>query len=156
MTQAVSYWKIKIHGGEKDMQNITSIAARFFEACETGKGWEICKAFCKDNASFSAQAEPLIDVVVLRDYTEWMKWLLVVIPDGRYTIKSFATDDSRNSVCAFGTFSGTHTGHGGPCAPTGRTLNTDYVYAIEFTDDRIHHVTKIWNAGWALKELGWA
>ena len=25
----------------------------------------------------------------------------------------------------------------------------------EFDGDRIRHMTKIWNAGWALKELGW-
>jgi len=25
-----------------------------------------------------------------------------------------------------------------------------------FDGDKIRHMTKIWNAGWALKELGWA
>jgi hypothetical protein len=35
------------------------VATRFFEACEAGKGWEACKAYCKPDATFSAQAEPL-------------------------------------------------------------------------------------------------
>jgi hypothetical protein len=42
------------------------------------------------------------------------KGLLAFIPDGRYVVKSFATDNERNNVCAYGVFSGTHTGQGGP------------------------------------------
>jgi hypothetical protein len=26
---------------------------------------------------------------------------------------------------------------------------------MEFDGDKIRHMTKIWNAGWAMKELGW-
>jgi hypothetical protein len=29
---------------ERTMTSITEIAKQFFEACETGKGWERCKA----------------------------------------------------------------------------------------------------------------
>lgn len=47
------------------MANITAIAERFFEACETGKGWEGCQAYCTSDASFAAQAEPLADVKTL-------------------------------------------------------------------------------------------
>jgi hypothetical protein len=34
------------------------VARQFFEACEAGKGWAASQAYCKPNASFSAQAEP--------------------------------------------------------------------------------------------------
>ena len=44
------------------MTSITEIAKQFFEACESGKGWEGCKAYCNTNATFSAQAEPLAGV----------------------------------------------------------------------------------------------
>src|SRR5271166_3719395 len=81
--------------------------------------------------------------------------LLSFMPDGRYAVKSFATDDERNSVCAYGVFSATHTGQGGPCPPTGKSTTTDYVYVMDFDGDKIRHMTKIWNAGWAMKELGW-
>ena len=47
------------------MPNITTIAKQFFEACEAGRGWEICKAYCTPNASFVAQSEPLADVRTL-------------------------------------------------------------------------------------------
>jgi len=38
---------------------------------------------------------------------------------------------------------------------TDKSTNTDYVYVMEFEGDKIRHMTKIWNAGWAMKELGW-
>jgi predicted ester cyclase len=50
----------------------------------------------------------------LADYTEWMKAAREYLPDGSYEVKSFATDHKRNNVCAYGVFSGTHTGPGGP------------------------------------------
>jgi predicted ester cyclase len=141
--------------GRRDMADITSVANQFFEACEHGKGWEICRSYCTPNASFSAQAEPLADQRTLKEYADWMKGLMTAIPDGRYVVKSFATDSQRNSVCAYGVFSGTHTGQGGPCPPTGKTVNSDYVYVMEFEGDKIRYMTKIWNAGWAMKQLGW-
>ena len=48
-----------------------------------------------------------------------MQGLFTPIPDGSYVVKSFATDTSRNNVSAYGVFSGTHTGQGGPVPPTG-------------------------------------
>jgi predicted ester cyclase len=134
---------------------ITETARAFFEACETGEGWEGCSRYCHPEAGFSAQAEPLADVRTLPDYTEWMKGALVLMPDGRYELKAFATDQERSSVCAYAVYSGTHTGEGGPVPPTGKSMSTDYVYVMEFDDGKISHMTKIWNAGWAMKELGW-
>ena len=138
------------------MSNITEVAKQFFEACEAGRGWEVCRAYCTSSASFAAQSEPLTGITTLQGYADWMKGLLTFVPDGRYEIKSFATDAERQSVCAYGVFSATHTGQGGPCPPTGKATITDYVYVMEFESDKIRHMTKIWNAGWAMKELGWA
>ena len=139
------------------MASIRDIAQEFFVACEAGKGWSVCKAFCTDNATFSAQAEPLSGVSTLAQYTDWMKGLMAILPDGKYQVRSFAVDGERNNVCAYGVFTGTHTGEGGPIPPTGRHLTgTDYVYVMDFDGDKIKHMTKIWHAGWAMKELGWA
>jgi len=85
-----------------------------------------------------------------------MKGIRAVLPDGRYEIKSFATDAGRNNVAAYGVFHGTHTGAGGPVPPTGRRTSTDYVYVMQFEGEKIAHMTKIWHAGLAMKELGWA
>ena len=137
------------------MSNISQTAKEFFEVCEAGKGWDACAAYCTPNASFSAQAEPLAGITSLRDYAEWMRGLLGFLPDGRYDLHSFAVDDERGSVVAFATFVATHTGEGGPCPPTGKSTQTDYVYVMQFEDGKIRHMTKIWNAGWAMRELGW-
>ena len=138
------------------MANIAAIARDFFEACDAGKGWEGCRAYCLPNATFAAQAEPLTELRTLQAYAEWMKGLLTFMSDSSYQIKSFAIDSERNSVCAYGVFSATHTGEGGPCPPTGKRMSTDYVYVMQFDGDRISHMTKIWNAPWAMRELGWS
>lgn len=137
-------------------RSIQSVAESFFDACETGRGWDVCRQYCAAEASFSAQAEPLLDVKTLAQYTEWMKGIMGILPDARYELKAFATDTARNSVVAYAVFHGTHTGPGGPVHPTGRRISTDYVYAMQFEGDKITHMTKIWNAGLAMKDLGWA
>jgi predicted ester cyclase len=131
-------------------------AMGFFDACESGKGWDGCSQYCTEDATFAAQAEPLADVKDLRGYTEWMKGLMTLMPDGSYDLKAFAIDDARATVVACAVFSGTHTGEGGPVPPTGKHVDSDCVYVMQFDGDRIGHMTKVWNAGIAVRELGWA
>ena len=138
------------------MSSIKEKAEQFFDACETGKGWETCRQYCQPQATFSAQADALNGVDTLEAYTEWMKGLLTPVPDGRYEVRSFAVDEDRNNVAAFGIFRGTHTGEGGPLPPTGKQIEADYVYIMEFEGDQIRHLTKVWNDGFSLKQLGWA
>ena len=135
---------------------MVEVAQAFFDACESGKGWEVCEQYCAPDATFSAQAEPLADVHTLEGYTDWMKAILTPLPDGRYEVKSFAADEERNDVIAYGIFTATHTDEGGPRPPTGKSTSSDYVYVMDFEGGRISHMTKIWNAGLTLKELGWA
>jgi len=137
------------------MASIATIAEDFFAACEAGQGWGVCKAYCTPDATFSAQAEPLKNVTTLSQYTDWMKGLMTIMPNGHYEVKSFAADTERNNVAAYGVFSGTHTGPGGPCPPTGKSTRTDYVYVMQFKGEKISHMTKIWHSGLAMKELGW-
>ena len=71
------------------------------------------------------------------------------MPDGRYEVMSFATDAERSNVWPMA------------CSPPpiprsdGKSTRTDYVYVMQFADGKIAHMTKIWNAPWAMKELGW-
>jgi predicted ester cyclase len=71
-------------------------------------------------------------------------------------VRRLATDADRKNVCAYGVFSGTHSAEGGPMPPTGKSTSTDYVYVMDFTAGKISRMTKIWNSGWAMRELGWA
>ena len=138
------------------MSAIEPVGQSFFEACETGKGWANCQEFCTPNATFSCQADALAEVRTLEAYTDWMKGLFGPIPDGSYTLKAWGVDEERNSVVAAAVFTGTQTGEGGPVPPTGKRINADYTYVMEFDGDKIRHMTKIWNADWSLRELGWA
>ena len=138
------------------MADIKNTASKFFEACETGKGWQTCRQYCHPNATFAAQTGVLQDVKTLEAYTDWMKGMFTLVPDGSYELRSFAVDTERNNVAAYGVFRGTHTGQGGPVPPTGKSLEADYVYVMQFDGDRIRHMTKIWNDGISLKQLGWA
>ena len=137
------------------MSSMKQQAEQFFDACETGKGWDVCREFCHPDATFSAQAGALADVDTLEGYTEWMKGLFTPVPNGRYELKSFAVDEDRNNVSAFAVFHGTHTGEGGPVPPSGKSVAADYVYVMDFDGDRIRHMTKIWNDGFAMRQLGW-
>lgn len=136
--------------------DMTSAARDFFEACETGQGWETCREWCHDGATFSAQCDALADVTTIRGYSDWMKGLLGPMQDGHYELKAFATDEKRNTVVATAVSHGTHTGEGGPVPPTGRTVAADYAYTMQFEGGRIRHMTKIWNDSWSLRALGWA
>ncbi len=138
------------------MSSIKDTAQLFFDACETGQGWEGCQQYCHPDATGVAQAGAREGVDTLQAYTEWTKGLLTPIPDGSYEVRSFAVDEDRNNVAAYGVFSGTHTGEGGPVPPTGRRVATDYVYVMQFDGDKIRHMTKIWNDGFSLQQLGWA
>ncbi|MFT5521627.1 MAG: putative ester cyclase [Enterobacterales bacterium] len=135
--------------------NNLGLAKQLFEACETGKGWEACSEYCTPEATFSSQTTVLAEISTLEAYCEWMKNLLTPIPDGHYELKFFAEDESSNSVAAFAVFHGTQTGEGGPVAPTGNTINADYVYHMAFEGNRIVHMTKIWNDTISLQQLGW-
>jgi len=138
------------------MASIRNTAQQFFNACETGKGWDGCKAYCHSTATFSAQAGALNGVDTLQAYTEWMKGLFTPVPDGSYELRSFAVDEDRNSAIAYAVFRGTNTGEGGPVPPTGKRVEADYVYVMNFDGDRIRHMTKIWNDGVSMTQLGWA
>ena len=131
-------------------------ASSFFEACETGKGWEACRGYCHDDATFTCQTDALADTKTLAAYAEWMKGLMTPIPDGRYVLKGFAMDEARGTAIVAAEFHGTQTGQGGPVPPTGKSISSDYAYVMAFDGDKIRHMTKIWNDVQALRALGWA
>ena len=82
---------------------------------------------------------------------------LVAIWDGSsYEINASAYDNGKKTALFFATFTGTHSGDGGPIPPTNKTTNSQYVYALKMNDEgKIESMTKIWNSSWALRELGW-
>ena len=59
------------------------------------------------------------------------------------------------TVAAHAVFRARQTGEGGPVPPTGKKVEADCVYVMDFDGDRIRHLTKFWNDGISLKQLGW-
>lgn len=133
-------------------------AKQFLDACDNAAGWNGCKEFVADGATFSSQAEPLVGINTVEAYTEWAKGFgTVTAPGATYTLNAGGYDESTNTAVFFCTFHATHTGEGGPVDPTGRTTITHYVYALTMNDDgKVASMIKVWNAPWAMAELGWA
>lgn len=123
-------------------------AKRFFEACDAAKGWEACKQYVADNATFVAQSEPLAELKTVEDYCEWMKQFgTVTVPGATYDLHTVSYDDATRKAVFFATFHARHTGDGGPIPPTNRETHTDYVYVLEMdSDDEVSHMTKVWNS----------
>jgi glutathione S-transferase len=137
-------------------RQIEGRAIKFFEACETSKGYEACKEFMTPDATFAAQSEPLLEIKTLKGYVEWMEGFgTTTCPGNRYDLHSVTS--GKDTVVFFATFHGTHTGAGGPVDPTGKTTQSEYVYVLTFNPaGLISGMKKVWNAGFAMKELGWA
>lgn len=135
-----------------------NVALEFFHACEGLQGSDGCSEYVAEGATFEAQSEPLIDISSLLDYCDWMAGLGSTPLKGcGYKINHSAFDENTSTALVFGTFTGKHVGDGGPVPPTNKETVSHYVYAITVNDDqKINHMTKVWNAPWALSELGWA
>ena len=93
-------------------------------------------------------------VSTLEAYTNWMKGMFTPIPDASYEVRALAVDERRNNVTAVAVFRGTNTGQG-PVPPTGKRVEADYVYVMDFDNGQIKHLTKIWNDVASLRQLGW-
>jgi hypothetical protein len=132
-------------------------ATKFFHACESVKGWEECSKYVDTDASFSAQCEPLVEIKTVEEYVNWMaNFCETIAPGGSYEVHSSAWDDATQSAIFFATYTLRHTRDGGPVPPTNKETNSQYVYIFKMNDDdRIQSMQKVWNAPWAMSELGW-
>ncbi len=75
------------------------------------------------------------------------------MPGCTYEVKCWSSN--QNQAIVFALFKGTHTGEGGRCAPTNKSTSSDYVYVMDINNNgKIYQMTKIWNAPWAMTELG--
>lgn len=80
-----------------------------------------------------------------------------VVPGCSYDLHASAYDEKNRTAIFLATFTGTHTGDAGPVPPTNKQTNSHYVYALTMdADDKVARMVKVWNASWALRELGWA
>ena len=97
-----------------------------------------------------------MEINTVQYYTEWIEGAASRKPDGRNYQHKTAWDDSNRTAIFVATYHGSHSGEGGPLPPTYKEMSSDYVYVLYMNaDDRVEKMVKIWNAAWALKQLGW-
>lgn len=131
-------------------------AQKFFHNCESLKGWDTCEDLVAENALFNGQCEPLVELKTVKEYVEWMIGFGNIAPGCSYEIHSSSFDEENSTALFFATFTATHTGEGGPVPPTNKTTNAHYVYALKMNElGKVENMTKIWNAPWTMRELGW-
>ena len=132
-------------------------AKKFFEACETAQGWAGCKEYVVAGAPFAAQSEPLVDVKTVEAYCDWMGGFgSVTAPDATYDLHVACYDEATHTAVFFATYHAKHTGAGGPVPPTQKETASEYVYFLTMNQDgKVASMKKVWNASWALRELGW-
>jgi len=138
--------------------NSFDVATKFFHACESLEGWAGCQQYVAAGASFTAQSEPLVEVTTVEGYCEWMAGLGTGPLAGcSYDVHTSAWDEANQTAIFFATFNGKHVGEGGPVKATQQETHSHYVCVLKMdAEGKVAHMTKIWNAPWALGELGWA
>jgi len=132
-------------------------AQKFFEACETATGWAGCQQYVVANAPFVAQSEPLGEINTVEAYCDWMAaFATITAPGATYDLHTASYEESTRTAIFFATYHAKHTGEGGPVPPTHQKTHSHYVYVLTLNEaDKVANMVKIWNAPWAMKELGW-
>lgn len=133
-------------------------ATKFFHACEGLQGPDGTAPFVADGATFECQAQPVAEITTVQDYVGWLAGLgSTALAGASYDLHNAVWDEDTDTALFFGTFNASHSGEGGPVPPTGKPTHSHYVYAIRMNGDgKVAHMTKIWNASWSMRELGWA
>ena len=132
-------------------------ASKFFAACEAPEGCESYKEYVADGASFTAQSEPLAEINTIEAYCDWMAAIgKITAPGASYDLHSASYDEAKRTAVFFATYHARHTGEGGPVPPTNKETHSHYVYVLTMNEDnKVARMIKVWNAPWAMRELGW-
>lgn len=133
-------------------------ARKFFNACEAAEGWAGCAPYVAEGASFVAQSEPLAAIDTVEGYCEWMAaFVRVTAPGATYDLHASSYDEKTRTAVFFATYHAKHTGAGGPVPPTQKEAHSHYVYILTMNaDNKVARMVKVWNAPWAMKQLGWS
>ena len=132
-------------------------AKKFFDACEAPAGWAGCKPYVEQGAPFVAQSEPLAAIKTVEAYCEWMAAFAgITAPGATYDLHTASYDEATRTAVFFATYHAKHTGDDGPIPRTHQETHSHYVYVVTMSaNNKVESMIKIWNAPWAMKELGW-
>lgn len=130
-------------------------------ACDGGLGWEECRKFCTEDATFSCQCDTLAGLQTLREYAEFFQLFCKACPGVTWTMHTIQWDRVAHTAVMNSTYHCTHSVSVpglGPEIPTMKSIHTDYCYIVTTDPSRknkVVHINKVWNDQWALRDLGW-
>lgn len=135
-----------------------SNAKKVFECIDTAKTFDTISEYVEEDATFNCQAAAMNDLNTVKDYSDWMvDFGIQTVPGYTYDVHYCAWDENTKTAMYFATFHATHTGPGGPVEPTNKTMHANYTYcAVMNEDNKITEMTKVWNDGYSMTEIGWA
>ncbi|MBW2715584.1 MAG: hypothetical protein JRD03_05890, partial [Deltaproteobacteria bacterium] len=88
-------------------------AKKFFHACEAPLGWDACKPYVAEGASFSSQCEPLTEIDTVKAYSEWVAGFVADVTQGvTYDLHASSYDEETKTAMFFGTYNIKHTKDG--------------------------------------------
>jgi len=132
-------------GSDGSEETVQDIAQKFFDCCETGKGWDGCSQYVKSGtAPFNIQAVDALpgpNVTLnkyVKDYLDWMKGVVENMGEkATYEVKAQSYDSDTNTALYYAVFAG----------------YSDYVYAINMDSEekKVTGMTKIWNDEYAFR-----
>lgn len=128
------------------------------DCVDNGRDFEAVREYIVEDAPFECQADAMKDLKTIEDYANWMVGIGNTTAPG-FTIDKHcsAWDEDNNIAIHYATFHATHTGEGGPVPPTNKSMHTDYVYFVEVNgENKVVKMKKVWNDGFAFKQVGWA
>jgi hypothetical protein len=133
-------------------------AKRIMVALDAPKPFEEIADIVVEGAPFICQAAALDGVDTIKAWADWMvNFGTNIAPGCSATVHSVAWDADNKTAHYFATFHAKHTGDGGPLPATNQETNTHYNYVLVMNDDdKCVSMTKVWNDGYCLKEMGWA
>ena len=130
-------------------------------ACDSGKGWEACQDQCVPEATFCCQNETLGGMTTVQEYADFIALFGKACPNATWTTHTVLWDGVNHTATFVCTYHCQHTESVaglGPLVPTQKTAHSQYCYSIQTDPSRqnkIVHITKIWNDTWMLRDLGW-
>lgn len=124
-----------------------NVAQKFFDCCESGKGWAGCSQYVKsETATFKIQAVNALpgpnvtDNKKVKDYLEWIAGVVKEFGDkATYEVKASSYDSDTDTALFFAVFMG----------------YSEYVYTINMDpkEMKVSGMTKVWNDQYAFNHM---
>jgi hypothetical protein len=133
-------------------------AKKIMDVIDHVKPWADIAELVVEDCPFLCQADALKGVTTVKAWYDWMvNFETNIAPGCKPIVHQVAWDAENKAALLNATFLATHSGDGGPLPATNKSTKTDYVYICKMNNEgKCVSLTKVWNDGYCLQEMGWA